>query len=344
MEQPGKRKTITIQDIADKLNISPSTVSRSLKNNERISEKTKKEVWQVARELGYQFHSASYFPDSEYKRNIGIIVPEISNTFYASIIKKIQNDARLKGLNVVVAFSFSLEEMEENVKNFMMLNMDGIILSSVGSSIMPDYINNLIKQKIPLVCIGSVNYDLPVPKIILDAYQGVYKAVKHLLSVGCKKITLMLGDDKCAKYSEMLNGYKTGLTSSGVQFKKDYVVYNNLADGVDITLNELFNSVSKPDAIITANYYSALKSIIYLKDNNLKVPQDVAVVSFGSDLMHKLYTPSVTSIHYSANDIGKFALQQVLELISKREKDKDFHEKSIITPARLIIRGSSMRD
>ncbi len=345
MEDINKKETITIQDIAKKLNISASTVSRALKNNSRISNKTKKEVWQTARELGYQLNSPNYYFDSGLPKNIGVIVPQINDSLYLGVIERIQKDAHASGYNLIVSYTQNSTEVEEKiVKNFINLNLDGIIISLVGSDSKPQYIEDTIKSGIPLVCLHNTNFELPVPKIILDAYQGVFKAVKHLLSLGCKKISLMLGDDKASEYSEMLNGFKMGLTSSGIKFKKEFITYTNLKNGIEQTLTELFDHKSRPDAIITANSYCAVQTISFLKNMGIRIPQDVAVVSFGSGYYHKLFTPSITSIHYSAGDVGKAALKQLFELIEKRKKDIPFHEKSIVAPVKLVIRGSSLRD
>jgi LacI family transcriptional regulator len=346
MNKSSKKSTVTIQDIADKLKIATSTVSRALKNNSRISEKTKKEVWHTAQKLGYKHNTTNYFHNNNTPKNIGIIIPELNNHLYTDTIKRIQKDARIEGYNTIVSYSNGSTEIEkEIVENFIKLNLDGIIISLVETSLKQDYLDDIIISGIPMVCINNVNFDLPVPKIILDSYQGTYKAVKHLISVGCKKVALLLGDDESVDNSKILNGYKTGLSSSGVPCEKDLIIRCKLTDPfIEYALEPYFSKGSFPDAVITANYFSALYTISYLKSINIRVPGDVSIISYGSDPNHKLYSPSITSINYSANDFGKSALKQLLELIQKRKDGVQFSEKTIITPAKLVIRGSSMRD
>lgn len=346
MTDTNKKDSVTIQDIANKLKIATSTVSRALKNNSRISEKTKKEVWRTAKELGYQHNTINYLQNNNSPKNIGIIIPELKNNLYTDSIKNIQKAARLEGYNTIVSYSNgSIEIEKEIVENFIKLNLDGIIISLVETSSKQNHLDDIIVSGIPMVCINNVNFDLPVPKIILDTYQGTYKAVKHLVSVGCKKIALLLSDDESVDNSKIFNGYKTSLTSAGVPSENDLVIRCKLTDqDIAYALEPYFSKGSFPDAIITENYFSALHSISYLKDLNIRVPGEVSIISHGSDPNHKLYSPSITSIYYSANDFSKSALKQLFELIEKRKNGERFLEKTIITPAKLIIRGSSMRD
>jgi len=190
-----------------------------------------------------------------------------------------------------------------------------------------------------------VNYDIPIPKIILDTYQGTYKAVDHLISVGCKNIGLLLGHESDSFYTEMVSGYKSALSASNIKEKNNLIVHNELTiQDIENSLEDLYNSENKPDGIIACNNFVALQIMVHLRKMEMKVPEDVSIVSIGNEPFNEFISPSITTIRYSGYDLGTTAFKELCKTIKNKQEGVEIKDNTIIKSIKLVIRGSSMRN
>ena len=341
MKQLHKNRTVTIKDIADKLNISPSSVSRALNNNSRISKKTIDLVWETAKELGYRPNVPSLFK-AQPSHNIGVIVPEIKSHFYSDAVLSIQESARKHGYNVILSVSDNSNKIEADiVKNFINLNLDGILISFSSISSNLKLVKEVISSKITLVNFGNINFDLPVPKATIDIYQGVAKALEHLVSVKRTRTALLVGNTNSYYDTEILNSYKSALKILNIKFDESLIIQSDLTnDDIEASIKILLNLKNIPDSILICNNYVALNAISCLKMMKIEIPRDISVVSLGSESFNDFLSQSITSVKFSGYNLGKSAFKLMLKALN--DKSKSIISDTVIQPVKLLIKGTSL--
>ncbi|RPH33544.1 MAG: LacI family transcriptional regulator [Bacteroidales bacterium] len=340
-----RKESVTLQEIAERLRVSASTVSRALNNNPRISKETREAVWKLANEMDYQ----PYFPDfakvNRPMRTIGLLVPNFSNPIYIETYNILQEEALTKGYQVVVLNSGNRPEVEKqiitDVKN---LGLCGLVISFSDTTTNCININNPDLKGFPIVAIHRVNFNLQIPRIIIDNFQGAFLATNHLLTMGCNRIALLIGKKSCPIYSEILKGYKQALSKNGLALKQEYVVSSSLTESdVDASLDILYRLNEIPDAIITANPNIAIQIISRLKDENIRVPEDIAIVTIGNHSLLKYWTPTITCVEVNNLEFARATTKKFFETLQKTEIGQSISPDTSIITTRLSIRGSSIK-
>ena len=182
------QKAITIKDLAEKLNISVSTVSRALKDNPEISQQTRKTVQALAKELGYKPNPIAVALKTHKSNTIGVVVPQIVNTFFATVVKKIEDVADKYGYNVLVASSNeTFEKEKKNIDIFLANRCDGIILSISKATTSYEHIKQIQDMGVPLVLFDRTAKELDVSKVVADDADAAFKIVQHLIHGGFQR-------------------------------------------------------------------------------------------------------------------------------------------------------------
>lgn len=333
-----EKRNITIQDIAKKLGISPSTVSRSLNNNSKISDETKQKVLKVAQELGYKPNMSMFFERNNKQKSVCIIVPDLQNSLYINTIDKIQND--LNAYNCLISSSMNNATREkELVENYLDLGVEGFFISLCDCNSV-DHIYDLLKKDIPVVVFNNVNFDLYVQKIVIDNFQGAYKAVEHLASMNCKNIALVKGDDKSQICSDLYDGYVSALKKYNHSVKSENVfTLNSSRLNFRNIVDSLINPQDMLDAIIFSDNDLAMQFIAFAKKNDLSIPRDVQIVCYGNEKYNEYLSPSITTIECSPDKIGALVAKSFLNQL----KINDRISNSLVVPTKLIIRSSSIK-
>ena len=340
--KPEKR-IVTIDDIARKLNIAASTVSRALNNNSRISEKTKKEVWRVAKELGYKLRIKNEFDDS--KKNIFVVLPENNSYFYNRALLGMKKIIRQNNYNIFVTYISNSEREERHLLDFILnFRPNGLILSLSPLTNRFDIFDKIIKYKIPVVSFNNTNFNLAVPKIVFDYYQAMFIATNHLLSAGCRNIALFLGNENNPNTKEMVKAHDVALEEKRLMLDKNSIIYSDLtSNDIQMIVNYIFKSKEIPDGIITENNYVALQIISSLKKKNVKVPEDIAVISLGFELFNEFISPSISSVQFPAYKTGVKTAKVLFKEIKYIEAGGTIKSRMIIISSNLVIRSSSMQ-
>ena len=314
-----KRDPVTIKDLAQILQISPSTVSRALRDQPDISEETKRRVKNLAEELDYQPSSIALGLVNRRTNTIGVVIPGFVIHFYASAITGIQETAAANGFNVIFCQSNENYETEQsNLKALMANRVDGIIASLSRQTQNLDHFRKLIDQNIPLVLFNRVSEDLAVPKVLVDDYEGAYRATEHLIETGCRTIAHIAGPQGLLLTENRLAGFRDAL--------RDYElpVYDNLIVHCDFTTQNAVDCTQRllwrhprPDAIFAVCDAAAFGAIKYLKQNGIHIPDDVSIVGFTDEPLAELIEPSLTTIAQPTFEIGKLATFMLLDLIEE---------------------------
>jgi len=330
----------TIKDIANKLNISASTVSRALNDHPDISEDTKKLVSDVAKELNYFPNSIAKSLKSRRSKTIGVIVPEIKHDFFASAISGIEKVAYNSKYTILLTQSSESFEREKiNTQTLESHRIAGLIVSISQKTTNSDHFKNLLNRNLPIVFFDRVCTDLEVSKVIIDDEESAFKAVNHLLQRGYKKIAHISGFPELKICNDRLMGYKRAIEEKGLDVDKSLIVFSGLHedDGYN-SLKNLVDSGNIPDAIFCGNDPVAVGAYKKIKEYGLKIPDDIALVGFSNNPITALLEPGITTIDQPSFLMGERAAEILIEQIESNEPLKPLTE---VLKTNLIIRGST---
>lgn len=332
---------VTIKDIAKKLAISPSTVSRALRDHPDISKDTKALVSRIADQLDYFPDSLAQGLKSRKTNTIGLIVPEIKHHFFSSAISGIEDIAYTAGYTILVCQSNEDVEREKtNLKALVSNRIAGLLVSISQTTQNMDHFQILKKRGIPVVFFDRTLKGMPGCKVVVDDCQGAYKAVTHLIEKGYRRIAHIAGPENISIGQDRFDGYCKALADHKVRFDETLVVRTGFrqADG-SAAIDRILNLRPKPDAIFAVNDPVAIGAFIRLKEKKIKIPQDMALVGFSNNPISALIDPPLTTVAQPSYEIGQAAAKLLLEQISHGGKPE--HHSEHILKTRLIVRESS---
>ena len=340
----AQKPEITIHDIAKKLNISASTVSRALKDNPLISEATRKKIKNAAMEMGYRPNVMAANLRTRRTNTIGVIVPLINRHFFSSVISGIEDVAYKQGFAVTISQSNDNLEKESTIAHSLFSNrVDGLILSIGMETQTYDHLKLFSERNIPLVFFDRIVEEIPAHKIVVDDFGGAYRATQHLLEQGRKNIAHIGGPLNLQIYEKREAGYRQAISNAGLQINENLILHNSLTreDGL-YAIKKIIRSKERPDAIFCANDTTALSTIIYLKEKGIKVPEDIAIVGFSNEPFSELVTPSISTIKQPGFEMGQKAAELLIKQISSKTKPKTYE--TIVMETELIVRDSSSKN
>ncbi|AEI49031.1 LacI family DNA-binding transcriptional regulator [Runella slithyformis] len=336
-----KKHQITIVDIARQLNISKSTVSRALTGHPRVSEKTKEAVLKLAGELDYQRNMLAINLMSSQSHTIGIIVPEFVTSFFPMVIMGAQEVASKAGYNVLISQSNESYETEvANAKVMLDNRVDGVLVSLTRETRNYDHLNVFQRKGIPIVFFNRVCDDMQVPKVVVDDYEGAFKAVEHLILTGRKRIAHLGGPTSLHVSKKRLEGYKDALRKYSQPIDQELILdYDLNLDKVKIYIKHLLDLPQPPDALFTINDPTAFEAMLFMKAKGIKIPEQIAVVGFSNNYGSTLIEPRLTTVAQPTHEIGQVAAQLLLDQINSDASEwKPIYR---VLKTELLVRGSS---
>jgi LacI family transcriptional regulator len=337
-----KGKT-TIHDIARKLGITASTVSRALNNHPRISDETKKLVLKTAKKLNYQPNHIAAALRNGRSNILGIIVPNVDRSFFASVVRGIEEIANGSHYNVMICQTYDDYKKEiATVEALLNAQVDGIIVSHAKDTVNFDHFLKVKQKGIPLILFDRSNDDLEVSHIVVDDFLGAYKATEHLIQQGCTRIAHFSNTRKISIYKERLRGYREALLANGIPYDESLVTETNLQleDGRNSML-QLLKVKEPPDGVFSSSAFGILGALQILKEKKIKVPEQVALVGFTNEAFTSYTEPSISSVEQHSMRMGNTAAEIFLQEIAAGSKK--FIPQKIVLKPELIIRESSMR-
>jgi DNA-binding LacI/PurR family transcriptional regulator len=331
----------TIKDLAKALNLSPSTVSRALRDHPDISPETKRRVVSLAEKLDYHPDSIAQSLQTRKTKTIGVIVPEIKQPFFASVINGIEELAYAAGYTIIVCQSNESYDREcVYARTLMSYRIAGLLVSLSQTTRNLDHFKMLQRRDVPIVFFDRVSDDIHASKVVVDDYNGAFTAVDHLIKSGYRRIAHLAGPKILSISKNRLTGYKEALKQNNLLMSEDLVVYGGLdyTDGV-VGFHKLLNLEDLPDAVFAVNDPVATGAFVTIKEHGLKIPEDIALVGFSNTNISALLDPPLTTVEQPSYEIGKFAAQLLLEQI--QNNDDAFVPKFKVLETQLIIRGST---
>ena len=339
-------ESITIKDIGKALGLSTSTVSRALRGSYEISEETKKQVLEYAEKMNYRPNPIALSLKERRSRSIGVVVCEIANNFFSQAINGIESIAYNRGYHVIISQSHESYEREVvNVQHLASRSVDGLLVSLSSETTDLSHFIELHEKGLPIVFFDRVTTEINTHKVIADNYKAAYEATVHLVKNGYKKIAHITSAPFLSITKERLEGYKNALLENGLSFNEKLVKYCShggmISEEIEAALNNLFKIKQKPDAIVAAGDRITTGCLTAIKNLQLKIPGDIAVVGFSNTNIPELFAPTLTTVRLPAFGMGQAAIELLIQLIESKRPVTEFETKILQTEfiARETSRG-----
>jgi LacI family transcriptional regulator len=338
-----KRK-VTLKQIAKELDVSISTVSKSLKDSPEISEDTRQKVRAFAKLYNYKPNLIALSLKNKKTKTIGIIIPEIIHHFFATVISGIERVANEKGYNVIVCLSD--ESFDKEVINMEMLangSIDGFIMSlSKETQLKKDFhhITEVINQGMPVVMFDRVANDILSDKVIIDDNLAAFEAVQFLIDKGFKKIALISTVDYVSVGKLRTEGYLKALRNNNIPIDEKLIIkiedIKNCSDKIEELLKT--NSI---DAIFAVNELFAVTAIKLANKLELKIPEDISIIGFTDGIISEYSSPSITTVSQNGIKMGEKAAQMLIDRLESEEEEEE-HYKTEVIETHLVERESTL--
>ena len=336
------QKKISLKDVAQHVGVSTALVSYVLNNKEkkgRVGAEVASRIRKAADELNYKPNLIAKSLKSGKTNTIGLIVADISNPFFSNIARIIEDEAKKHGYIVIFGSSDeSAEKSEDLIDVFLNRQVDAFIIAPAANT--EEQVKRLKEMNMPFVLIDRYFPDIKTDTIQINNFQAAFEAVEHLIKAGRKKIAMVSYDLSLPHLEERKNGYNEALKVFNIPVKNNLFIkasYHKLSNDVADGLHKLLSPTPKVDAIFFATNSLAVEGLKKINALKIKVPDQVAVISFDeSDAFDFFYSP-VTYVRQSVADIGKEAVELAVGRINDSEKPFI----NIVVEAKLVIRESA---
>lgn len=340
------QKEITIYDLARELNLSPATISRGLRKSSLINKKTIQRILDKAEEMGYRHNNFASNLRNKRTKTLGIIVPRLNSYFMTSVVAGMEDAASKEGYDLIISQSLEKKELEiSNAKTMFNKRIDGLLISLAYTTTDITHLQPFFEKQIPVVF-----FDRSIPgaesvSVVIDNRLAAYKVTTHLIEQGCKKIMHLTGNLNRDIYENRLKGYKQALLEHEIPFNEDFVLESTLneQDGMNAAKTILaMKPADRPDAVFCANDISAVHCMVHLKQQGIRIPEDIAFAGFNNDAVSRMVDPNLTTIDYPGHQIGEVAVACLINLLNGDERIKNTEQ--IVLHSSLLIRSSSLKN
>lgn len=332
------QKPATIKEIAKRLNVSVSTVSRALHNHPSIGLRTKMQVQKLAEELNYEPNQAAISFKQGKTFTLGVILPNLGEEFFSIAINGIEEIAIKNNYTVLIGQSHDDSEREKQVLDTMRRHrVDGILVSLSKNTDSLEHFVQLAKYNIPVVFFDRVPDSPDMYSVSCDLRQSSVQLVNWLVGRGHKAIGFIKGPEKIIPSQERLSGYYEGLKKNNLPVDESYVVHTDLSkEQTWAAMEKLFALKKKPTAIIAFNDYVALDAIKYARSKGLRINKDISFVSYANlPVTSYLDEPPVASVEQFPYEQATRATEMLLHLIHNRETE--LPEKKVVMQSQVIV-------
>ncbi len=317
-------KLPTTKEIARRLNVSVSTVSRALNDHPRIGVATKEKVKQLARELNYEPNTQAIFFKQNKTRVIGVVLPYIREEFFSEAISGIETAALEHDYTILFGQSYDDAEKEKKIVAAMRKQrVDGLIISLSKQTNNYDHLAALENYNIPVIYFDRVPPFAQANKVFCNLYKGTMEMVDWLFNQGYKRIAFINGPDKILASKERLNGYIEAMSKKKIKVDMRLVEKTDLTkESTQAAMKKLLALKNPPNAIISFNDYVHMDAVQYAEKQHIKVNKDIVFVSY-ANLPITAYTayPPLVSLEQYPHEQGEKAMQLMIKLLNKKTSE-----------------------
>ena len=336
----------TIKDVAKKAEVSIATVSHVINNTRYVSPELTIKVKKAMEELRYQPNAVARSLKTEKTQTIGLIVSDISNPFFSTLVRGVEDTAMNNGHSVIVCNTDeTLVKEELYVDVLIQKKIDGMIIAPTGKS--DKNLEKVYQNNIPMVFIDRQIEDIEADAVLSDNFTGCYQVTRHLIELGHKRIGLILGLKRISNTQERLNGYKKALSEYGIKYDSQLITggYSKIDGGVEAVrieggikaVNRLLALPKTPTAIFSTNNLMTLGALKGIINNGLRCPKDISLAGLDDFEWASIFEPTLTTVAQAPYKIGTKATELLFERLSK--PDQKYQE--IRIPTVLKIRNST---
>jgi LacI family transcriptional regulator len=338
-----KNAPVTIKDIARKLNISISTVSRALRDMPEIHPDTRKAVIRLAEELDYQPNQLAKNLVKSRTKTIGVIFPNLSYHYFSAMLNNLEEAVMQAGYSILVAQTNESYVRETiSIQNLLRSQVEGLILSLSRDTANFEHVERLVKKGLPIVLLDRTADIMSVSKVMVDNRAAAFKATEHLIEQGCRRIGFLAGPPQLSLSNQRVDGYLAAAAQYNVTAGGQYIRHCDYTNENTILQTLALMSLPyPPDGIVAISDRIAYPALYAMQQKGLVIPEDVAVVSFNNEPVSAYFSPTLSSINQPITEMATETVRLLLRQIESPEA-LPFETKTFAT--QLIIRESSLRN
>lgn len=336
----------TLKQIAKELHVSVSTVSKALNDSPEISEQTKTKVQEYAKLKNYKPNIIGLNLKNRKTKTIGVILPNILNSFFAKVFSGIEKVAEEKGYNVITCISN--ESLEKEIHTLDMLSngtIDGFILSiSEEAQKLQEFghFNEIINDGTPIVMFDRISNQVACDKVVVDDFDSAFDATQHLIAIGCKKIALFSSIDNLSVAKLRADGYLKALEHNNISIAPEIIIRTDSETEFDMQVLELF-STQKFDGIFALNEHTAVAAIKLGLRNGYKIPENLSIIGFADGVWSRRLSPSLSTVSQHGPEIGETAARLLIEKLENKSIEEEQTYKTTVVKTELRHRESSRK-
>ncbi len=336
----------TLKNIAKELNVSVSTVSKSLNNSAEISDLTKKRVQEYAKLKNYKPNLTALNLKNQNTKTIGVIIPNILNSFFAKVFSGIEKTAEAKGYNLITCIS-----NESIVKEIHALNIlsngtiDGFILSiseEAQKLQQFDHFKSILKDDIPIVMFDRIADEINCDKVIVDDYESAINATNFLIQSGSKKIAICSSINNLSVGKLRTNGYLKALENHQIKADENLMILTENENDFDPKANKLLKE-NRVDAIFAIDEYTATAVLKMSLKQGYKIPNDLQIIGFADGIWSRRMTPSLSTVSQHGPEIGEVAANLLITRLESKNNE-NWKPKTIVIKTELRYRDSTKKN
>ena len=327
----------TLKQIAKELGVSVSTVSKALNDSPEISEPTKIRVKEYAKLKKYKPNSIGLNLKNRSTKTIGVIIPNILNSFFAKVFKGIEKVADEKGYKVITCISN--ESLEKEIGVMEMLSngtIDGFILSisqEAQKLLQFDHFKSIISEGTPIVIFDRITDEVNCDKVVVDDIDSAINATQHLVKTGCKKIALFSAINNLSVGKLRVEGYKKALEGAGIKLDEKIIILSETEEDFDLKTNDFLDK-NKVDAIFAVDEHASVMAMKMALKKGLKIPEEISIIGFADGVWSRRMTPSLSTVSQHGPEIGAEATKLLIERLENKEENYGYKTSVIKTELR----------
>ena len=332
-------KRISQRDIAKKLGVNVSTVSRALRGLEGVSPDVRQRIEQFAEDNGYRPNPFAASLRYDTTRTIGIVVPDVAYNHNAHILRRIEADARQNGYMCIITDSDESYENEVSCLELLEnMHVEGIIICPSQETTDFSHLLRLKEAHMPIVFFDRAP-DIGISSVVINDAASAYQATNSLIETGARRIAFLGGPNQFKQTVDRKHGYLEALRERGIEIRTELVKCNRISfnSGLSDTL-ELFRLPEPPDAILATHGLLAISALQAVTSMGLRIPEDVAIIGYMSDWVSEMAHPRISFVKQNLKEIGSKAFR----LLSDQMNGDDSVQHVVIN-ARLELRDSTRK-
>jgi len=334
-------KRISIKDIAKLTNTSITTVSFVLNGKGRISKEISEKILQIARDNGYEPNRMAVGLRTGSSKAIGFIVEAIGGPFFGAMAKVIEEEAEKHGYGIIYcSTNNNIQKGKEVIKMLSRQQVDGYIVTPLTG--LEKEVQALVANERPVVLIDSYFPGLDIPHVLVDNYRSAFEAVEYLIKSGYRNIGLITSDAELIQLHDRTNGYCDALKANGLKCDQKMILKIGFETGrteAIKTTKAFIKRHKQLDALFFSTNYLGIMGLQSINALGLKIPSDLAVLSFDDNEIFDCYPPGITAVKQPIYEIAKSAIDLLLSQMGN--KKPDISKTKLLIPAEIVKRGST---